>query len=136
MSAPADVLAAELAIHRLFAAYCHRCDDGEFDALVDLFQPDGEFVVGGDVARGRAELLEFFQVRQGRPQQRGRHVTVNVLVELDGDHASAVSDFVFFHGGADTVVPRIVGRYHDDLAQVDGVWRFVRREVRTMGAAS
>ena len=30
----------EVEIHRLLARYCHSCDDGDFDSLIDLFVDD------------------------------------------------------------------------------------------------
>src|SRR5688572_3186831 len=51
MSLP-DEVAAELAIRRVLAAYCHRCDDGDLDGVVDLFAADGVFASGAAVARG------------------------------------------------------------------------------------
>jgi hypothetical protein len=126
-------LADELAVQRLLASYCHRCDDAEFDALVDLFAPDGVFAMGDVSARGRTELLAFFHERQGPPERRGRHLTLNTVVDVAGDRASAVSDFVFLRRVDGAVVPAIVGRYHDDLVRLDGSWRFAHREARPMG---
>jgi hypothetical protein len=130
MSLP-DEVAADLAIRRVLAAYCHRCDDGELDAVVDLFTADGVFASGAAVAHGHDAIRDFFLERQGRPEQRGRHLTVNsaVDVDVDGAHARVVSDFVFLRHVDGVAVPAIVGRYHDDLVRLDGAWRFARRDV-------
>jgi ketosteroid isomerase-like protein len=128
MSLPDEVV-AELAIRRVLATYCHRCDDGDLDAVVELFTSDGVFSSGDVVARGRAALRDFFDARQGRAEQRGRHLTVNSAVHVDGDHATAVSDFVFLRRVDGAAVPAIVGRYHDALVHDAGVWRFAQRDV-------
>jgi len=68
------------------------------------------------------------------PERRGRHLTMNPVVDIDGDAARVVSDFLFF--GRDPGAPidappelRYVGRYHDDLVRSDLGWQFRRREI-------
>lgn len=46
------------------------------------------------MATGRDGLLQWFEKMQP-PEQRGKHITANPVVDVDGDHALAVSDFVF-----------------------------------------
>lgn len=119
----------ELAIRRTLALYCHHVDDGRFADLVDLFAPDGSFVREQTTSTGRAELLRFFEERQGQVEQRGRHMTLNTVVDLDGDTARARSDFVFLKLVDGKPTPALAGRYHDDLARIDGDWRLARRRV-------
>jgi hypothetical protein len=128
MSLP-DEVAGELAIRRVLATYCHRCDDGDLGAVVELFTADGVFATAGVEARGHDAIHAFFLERQGRPDQRGRHLTVNSDVDVDGSRATVVSDFVFLRHVDGVAVPAIVGRYHDALVRVEGTWRFARRDV-------
>ncbi|ABW12147.1 conserved hypothetical protein [Parafrankia sp. EAN1pec] len=127
-----SALLDELAVQATLAHYCHRCDDGDLAGVVALFTPDGVFSFDGRTARGSQALLEFFQSSQGRPDQRGKHLTVNTVVRPDGDVARSVSDFVFLRAGAEGLVPAIVGRYHDELVRLDGEWRIARREALSM----
>jgi hypothetical protein len=83
-------LGDELAIRRTLAIYCHRCDDGDFAGLVDQFTPDGSFSYVGEVVSGRERLREWFESRQP-PERRGRHLTTNTVVDIDGDRAHALS---------------------------------------------
>jgi hypothetical protein len=119
----------ELAIRRTLACYCHYIDDGRFADLVDLFAPDGSFVLGTIAATGRGELLGLFEERQGGPEQRGRHLTLNTVIDLVGTTARARSDFVFLKLVDGRPTPVGAGRYHDDLVQIDGQWRFACRRV-------
>lgn len=120
-------LADELAILKLFAAYCHRCDDGLFADMVELFVPDGVFERGKMRLEGRAALLAFLEKRQAAAQ-RGRHLTLNPEIDVDGDRATAQSDFLFMRIVDGKIVPLITGRYRDDLVRCDdGRWRFARR---------
>lgn len=129
MDAAARV-ADELAVRGVLAAYCHRCDDGRFDELLELFSDGAAFVRGATVIAGHAALRAFFAEHQGRPEQRGRHLTLNSEVEIDGARAHVLSDFVYLRRVDGRIVPAIAGRYRDELVRGDdGRWRFARREV-------
>ena len=59
-----------------------------------------------------------------------RHLTSNVIVDTDGDSASARSCFTVFQATeALPLQPIILGRYHAGFERVDGRWRFRRREM-------
>ncbi|MDT3443200.1 MULTISPECIES: nuclear transport factor 2 family protein [unclassified Pseudofrankia] len=123
----------QFAVRATLARYCHRCDDGDLTGVVALFTADGVLIHGDRTARGTAELLEFFQSTQSRPSQRGKHVTVNAVLEHGGRGlVRVVADFVFLRFAGDRLVPAITGRYHDEIVRVDGAWRFARREVHTL----
>jgi ketosteroid isomerase-like protein len=117
------------AIEGVLAEYCHRCDEGNFDELVDLFTDDGCFSFGKREATGRAGLLEYFEWAQAAGR-RGKHLSSNVVVHVQGETAVAVSDYVFLVRREDTIVPLAAGRYDDDLRKVEGRWR-IRRRVTT-----
>jgi ketosteroid isomerase-like protein len=122
----------ELEIRRTLAEYCHLCDDGDFDGLLALFAPDAVLVHGTVQASGHAEIRAFFVERQGRPEQRGKHLTVNTVVDVDGDHAEALSDFLYLQLVGGDVMPGSSGRYRDDLVRLDGGWCFARRQIVPM----
>ena len=119
----------ELAIHRVLARYCHTIDDGAFDEFAALWAVDAEFVLYGEVTRGRDAIRDAIAAMQP-PERRGRHLTVNAVVDIRGDAASAVSDFLFFHREPDAPVElRFIGRYHDELVRSEDGWQFGRREI-------
>ena len=123
----------ELAIHRILARYCHTIDDGTFDEFAVLWADDAEFVLRGTVTRGRDAIHDAIEAMQP-PERRGRHLTMNAVVDVDGDAARAVSDFLFFgrDPGAPADVPaelRYLGRYRDQLVRTDVGWQFRRREI-------
>jgi 3-phenylpropionate/cinnamic acid dioxygenase small subunit len=125
----------ELAIFRTLATYCRRCDDGDFAALVEEFTTDGVITFGNEIATGREELLAWFDRRQP-PDQRGKHLTFNPIIEIAGRRARVVSDFVFLRiiDGAPT--PTIAGRYHDEFRNNGGRWAIQRRDIVLMRAPS
>ncbi|MCM3886204.1 nuclear transport factor 2 family protein [Frankia sp. R82] len=122
-----DAVADELAIRDTLSRYCHLLDDGKLADVVALFTPDAVFAFGAE-HRGAAELTAFFEKSQGTAEQRGRHVTVNTVVEIDGDSAVAVSDFLYFGLGSPAPEPRLIGRYTDTLARDGDRWRIARRD--------
>lgn len=115
-------------IRRTIARYCLFCDDGRFDEFAMLFTEDAQFHVMGTTHTGRDEIRRFMSVNQG-PDQRGKHLTSNALIESDGwsGTATAWTDFVFV--AADRTISSM-GRYHDHLVREgDKVWRFALREI-------
>jgi uncharacterized protein (TIGR02246 family) len=119
------------AIATLLAEYCHLCDDGDFEGLADRFTDDGTFVFGDRTMTGRNALIRWFERTQS-PERRGKHLTSNVAVTIDGDRATVVSDYVFLTKVDGRPTPLIAGRYDDDLVRVDGRWRFRQRVATVM----
>jgi hypothetical protein len=125
----------DVAIRRTLSEYCQCCDAGDFEALLDVFVADGELVYGARVARGHAALLTFFRELQGRPEQRGRHLTLNSIIDLAGDRASVRSDFLVLRFDDGRLTPAITGSYRDALVRCDKRWRIERREILPLRAA-
>jgi 3-phenylpropionate/cinnamic acid dioxygenase small subunit len=125
----------ERAIQRLMSRYCHTVDDGAFDEFAQLWADDAEFVLRGETATGPAAIAAVISGRQ-TPELRGLHVSVNVIIDVDGDSARAVSDFVFMRreGGPDPIV-RFIGRYADRFVRTPEGWRFRRREIQFRGSS-
>ncbi|WP_219417812.1 nuclear transport factor 2 family protein [Pseudonocardia nigra] len=111
------------ALRALDAAYCRLLDDGDWEALVELFTVDGEFV-GLSRARGRPALLEFFAgLADGGLTAFWHHVT-NLEIDLDGDVAHLQS-FLWQPCVLDGVPHVAAGRYTDIAVRVgEGRWRF------------
>ena len=118
-------LAAEdhLAILNLIARYNHAIDLVNPEMWADCFTEDGEFDARPVThCHGRAELLEFCQHAQGRV----RHWTSNLLVEGEGDTATASRYLMALTPGA-VAEPGVTGVYHDQLVKQDGDWKIKRR---------
>ncbi len=122
----------EAAILRTLTAYCHDCDDARFDDLAQCFTEDATLVALGEVVTGRAEIAAWFRAAQGRPKQRGKHLTTNVRYEVAGDRAAVVSDFVWLRFPHEHLVPGTTGRYVDEMERSEGRWRFRRREIQLL----
>jgi uncharacterized protein (TIGR02246 family) len=126
-----DRVEDELAIRRVLAAYCHRIDDGDLGAVADLFTTDGCFAFGRQEASGRAALVAWFEENHP-PERRGKHMSVNPVIEIDADAATVESDFAFVRWIDGALTTEAVGRYRDTFARIDGRWRIERRDVAMM----
>lgn len=121
MADPPIALGDELAIRRTLAAYCHHLDDGDFSSLAHPFTEHGSFTYGPAHASGRARLESWF-AGMNPPERRGKHLTMNVIVDVEGDRAVAYSDYLFVRIVDGTLTPLFSGRYHDDLLRAEGGW--------------
>jgi uncharacterized protein (TIGR02246 family) len=119
-------------IRRTLSEYSQRCDDGRFDEWSELFTEDARFVLSGQVTEGRNSIrtLMTAMMPDGR---RGQHVTSNSLVEIDGDSATATTDYLFVRQTADGPTIVAAGRYHDRLARDGRRWRFRERSITMLG---
>jgi hypothetical protein len=122
------------AIETLIMTYAERVDLGDFAGVADLFDGATYRSVLGDeimVQEGSDAVLATFEgmVRRypdGTP--RTKHVTTNVVVEVDGDTATSRCYFtVLQQTDVLPLQPIIGGRYQDAFAKRDGTWRFTDR---------
>jgi hypothetical protein len=124
-----DKTFAEVAegVRATIAVYAQALDDGRTDDVVATFCRDGVC----DIPRlGRHEGHDALRQAYDKLQPRGpqRHLVVNTLLtEWSDQEATADSDFVLVRQTDAGWVTHTVGRYHDVLSCVDGVWRFRQR---------
>jgi uncharacterized protein (TIGR02246 family) len=111
------------AIRDVYARYVGSLDLGDAAAFASLYTDDGVFVgggTGGDDVVGSAALTEFAAgLRPGSVHR----LSLNHLIDVDGDAAVCRSSIVVLAGTA--VVS--AGRVTDELRRVDGAWRIARR---------
>ncbi len=120
-------------ISRLMYTYAERLDEGDFEGVAELFAEATFRSAGQDaVLRGRDQVLAVYRMTvatyDGKPATK--HVTTNLIVELDGsgDSASARSYFTVLQACSGLPLqPIVAGRYHDRFVRRDGRWRFADR---------
>ena len=117
------------------ARYCHTVDDGAFEEFAQLWTDDAEFVLRGETFVGPAAIIGKVSERQ-TPELRGLHVSANVIIDVEGDTARGVSDFVFMRreGGPDPLV-KFIGRYTDRFVRTSQGWKFRRRHIEFRGSS-
>ena len=121
----------EEAIRQLFARFIHLRDDKRFDEWVELFTGNGRFEYGDNVMNGRVAIRDH--VSALLHGDRGKHLCVNSIIEVDGDRATASSDFVKMNPSAGPGRAPFeigtMGRYEDDLVRQNGEWKIAWRRV-------
>ncbi len=127
------VRSARAAIEALIYGYAERIDAGDLDGVAGLFERATYRSARGGEYRGRDAVLAVLRERvilhrDGTP--RTKHLTTNVVIELDGDGggATARSYFSVCQQVDDGPLQAIVaGRYHDRFVCDGSVWRFADR---------
>lgn len=127
-----------VAVGNLIGLYAERIDAGDFAGVGELFAHATVTSEGVDVSFTGAEAVRgMFEswVRlheDGTP--RTRHVTTNLIVEVDEDAGTATCrSYVTVLQATDALPlqPIFAGRYHDRFERVDGAWRFAHRHMIT-----
>jgi 3-phenylpropionate/cinnamic acid dioxygenase small subunit len=125
-------------IEALLYRYADAIDAGDFDAVGALFKHGRICSMGPDgpvtIAQGAAAVGAFYRglvitYDDGTP--RTRHVTTNVVIDIDEESASATgrssSYTVFQQVDAPSIHPIVIGRYADTFHRIDGAWWFDAR---------
>ena len=127
---------SHIAIENLIATYAELVDHGDF-AGVGVLLEQATFMGGSGTVSGRSAVEKMLRenvivYEDGTP--RTKHVTTNVVIEVDEDAGTAVarSYFTVLQALPElSLQPIASGRYHDRFEYRDGEWRFVERCVRT-----
>jgi ketosteroid isomerase-like protein len=121
------------AIENLVYAYAERIDAGDLAGVGELFRHGRVEAAPGMVFEGADQVRKLYEratrlYADGTP--RTRHVTTNVIVEVDdaaGTGSARASYTVLQQTDALPLQPIIVGRYRDTFHRVDGEWCFDTR---------
>ncbi|MGO1053294.1 nuclear transport factor 2 family protein [Crossiella sp. CA198] len=127
-------ISSERAIEHLMLRYAEQVDAGEFDQVGALFA-DGSFRDGSE-ARGAAAVTAKFREMlvvypDGTP--RTKHVTTNIVIEVDEEAGTATARAYFTVLQATPELPLQIiaaGRYRDTFQRLDGRWRFASRHAQ------
>ena len=130
-------VSSEREIENLISTYAFLIDDGDFDHLGILLDRCDFRLNDGPVIRGREAIAEFGRntlriFEDGTP--RTRHVTTNIVIELDEDSgtARARAYYTVFQAVHDfPLQPIACGRYRDRFERADHKWHLAERSVRT-----
>lgn len=125
------VLEAKDAIRELMATYAQALDACRFADVAACFAPDGEWTTDYGAARGPAEIEAFIRgivpVKGEGPQRK--HYITNIIIKVDGDTASAVSDYLIVREAGTGLIPVMGGTYRDKFVKTPAGWRFSRKEL-------
>lgn len=123
-------------IEDLLYRYGELIDSGDLEGVAYMFE-HGRITTsdGSTIARGRDEVLALYESAtrihdDGTP--RTRHLTTNVVVEVDEDAGTATSRsyFTVLQQVEDgPLQPIIAGSYRDRFERVEAGWHFVERSM-------
>ncbi|MFE1023740.1 nuclear transport factor 2 family protein [Streptomyces sp. NPDC058818] len=135
MSASTSSISSARQIENLIARYSHLVDEGDFARFGALFE-NADFVSGEVSLRGGKaieELIGSMLVVHDDGTLRTRHITTNILIEVneDDDSAEARSYYNILQAVPGLLPLQMVagGRYRDRFERREGTWSFARREV-------
>jgi 3-phenylpropionate/cinnamic acid dioxygenase small subunit len=126
-----DHMTARDEVLHLLISYCRAVDDRETDKLWRLFDVDCEFIFVDDaIAHGVGEIRENLGGRIAGAI-RHRHILTNSIVEIDGDTATAKSDWYLIKPAAGQAWEiEGAGYYDDQMRRSPSGWLFTRRQIR------
>lgn len=126
-------LADRLAIEDLVNLYCHNADYNPPESMRDVFIPEAVWEVPAMDLRceGIDAIVAFFtQSRAGFGS--ARHVISNLIVQGDGDHATASCYLQVIKVDEDPKQIVSFGRYQDEFVRTAAGWR-LRHRLIVMG---
>ena len=127
-----STLEDKLAIEELIARYNHSIDSGDMVTWLDCWTEDAVMDGIGKYLVGKAAIREFannYQRDYGSRMPGGRHFTVNIASQIDGDQASSHAYLQLWSTGANGAQIAFTGVYDDTLLKQEGVWRFSSRKM-------
>lgn len=129
----------KLEIRDVIERYMRFNDDRAAERIVELFHEDVRFQVMGRVLAGREAVRSMFSgpgsdapawTAPGEllKQPGSVHISSNPVIDVDGDTATAETDFLVVSRGDDgRAKAKLVGRYRDEFRRVDGRWLIYTR---------
>ena len=131
---PIDRLLIESECSRLCLRFARHLDNGEFEAMFEMFTPEGVFDRVGQILRGPDQMRAAFGTRPAGV--RSRHVVTNIdFLEVSAEEAEARIYNLSFHAVGDTGVGPLTYAaenarfidFHDHYRLTDHGWRFASR---------
>jgi ketosteroid isomerase-like protein len=117
-------------ICQLIYTYAERIDAGDFAGVGHLLGDATLTFEGYDLVVTGPDAIEALYASTTRRFDDGtpktKHVMTNVIVEVDGDHATSRSYYTVLQSvpGELALQPVIAGRYRDAFVNDGGRWRF------------
>jgi uncharacterized protein (TIGR02246 family) len=124
-------------IDDLLERYYANFGKAEGEAFGSFYAEDAEFVLGGKVSKGREAIAGVYKNvgASGQNPAAGRFsfnvLLTNKVITVHGDKATAQMIFTEIVMDTASAPPRLLtqGREYDNLAKINGHWRFTKRQV-------
>jgi ketosteroid isomerase-like protein len=129
-------------IENMSNRYMVAVDAGDIETVMATWADDGVLDWVGGVEHGKAEIREAMSNFGGAAimgtlpadateRPRTRHQIINHVITVDGDRATSFAYWFAMtnrttHGQIEFLY---MGHYEDELARIDGEWKFTKRTV-------
>jgi len=119
------------AIRELLARYCFLLDGYKLKEFAALFTADGEWISRNGTAAGPEAIEDLLRglVPEPAPGKRRKHFTTNILIDLTGDSAKVVSNFLVVRDSDAGPVIAVAGTYDDTVVRTNEGWKFKSRRL-------
>jgi hypothetical protein len=135
-------------IEDLQARYLFALDFFDLDTYVKTFTEDGVLDIIAYQAKGRDEIRKKLEEaravfnpasegEKGPYPPTGRHNITNIVLKIDGDHATGRAYWFHYGNGNPDRKAQLdgYGHYEDELVKVNGQWLFSKRVIYNEGVA-
>ncbi|WP_428540228.1 nuclear transport factor 2 family protein [Rhodopila sp.] len=122
-------MSAKGEIRELLARYCFALDADRFEEMAALFAPDGVWETAFGTGTGRDGIIAQARSIANGPRPKRVHLTTNIVIEVDGDSATARSNWALIQNTPDGPAIASGGAYHDSLVKLEGRWLFEHRSI-------
>lgn len=118
-------------IRELLARYCFLLDGYRLREFAALFTSDGEWISRNGQATGPAAIEELLRgmVPEPAPGRRRKHFTANIIIDLGGDSATVISNFLVVRDSEAGPVIAVAGTYDDTVVRTAEGWKFRSRRL-------
>src|SRR6202522_3865639 len=118
-------------IRELLARYCFLLDGHELKELAALFTADGEWISRNGHATGPEAIEGLLRglAPEPAPGKRRKHLTTNIIIDLAGDSATVVSNFLVVRDSEAGPVISVAGTYDDTVVRVGADWKVKSRRL-------
>ena len=118
-------------IRELLARYCFALDADRFEEMAALFTSDGVWETAFGTGTGRDGIVAQARSIATGPRPGRVHLTTNIVIdlEMDGEAATARSNWALIQNGPAGPVVGSGGGYVDRLAKIGGQWFFRHRRI-------
>ena len=119
------------AIRELLARYCFLLDGYKLGEFAGLFTADGEWISRNGTAKGPAAIEQLLRgmVPEPAPGKRRKHFTTNIIIDLTGDAATVISNFLAVRDSDAGPAIAVAGTYDDTVVRTAEGWKFRSRRL-------
>ena len=102
------------------------------DLAHHLFTADGEWTSRNGTAKGPADIERLLRgmVPEPAPGRRRKHFTANIIVDLAGDSATVISNFLVVRDSEAGPVIAVAGTYDDIVVRTAAGWKSICNSTR------